>query len=62
LINENISHQLNKTTSNHHLYPEITRDTQKSSKKSNRSKTIRNPKPIKSNSINKHENIISLQW
>jgi hypothetical protein len=44
------------------LYPEITRDTQKSSQKSNRSRTIRNQKLINSNSINKHVNIVSLQW
>jgi hypothetical protein len=28
LINENPSHQFNETISNHHLYPEITRDIQ----------------------------------
>jgi hypothetical protein len=40
----NPSNQLNETTSNHHLYPEFIRDTQKSSQKPNRSRTIRNKK------------------
>jgi hypothetical protein len=62
LINKNSSKQLNETTSNHHLYPKITRDIQKSSQKSNRSKIIRNQKLINLNSINKHENIVYLQW
>jgi len=31
LINENPSHQFNETISNHHLYPEITRDIQQQS-------------------------------
>jgi hypothetical protein len=56
LIDEKSSHQFDETT------PEITRDIQKSSQKSNRSKTMRNQKPIKSNNMNKQENIASLQW
>jgi hypothetical protein len=34
LINKNPNYQFNENISNHHLYPKITRDTQKSSKKS----------------------------